>query len=330
MMKLGPIALIGLGAGAASALLFASIAAGSPLSFVLANFAQLPIMLAAIGWTHLAGLLAALIASAGLALVTTGSVAIAFLLGIGLPAWWIGYLALLGRPASNPDGIEWYPVGRIVVWTAIAAAAVVLVTMLRYGFDAAAVQAGLRRELERALRFLAGAPAGSPLQFPNIKDPERLLDVLVLIVPPMKALALTVTTLLNLWLAALIVRVSGRLKRPWPQIAQMTFPPFAATVLAIAVAGTFLPDLMGLASGLFTASLLLAYALLGFAVLHTITLGVNGRGFMLTGIYFTVGLFGWPIVLMSLLGLLESIVALRARVAARRKPPTPPGPPNRT
>jgi len=324
------IVLIGLGAGAASALLFASIASGSPLSFALANFAQLPIMLAAIGWTHVAGLLAALVASLGLAIATSGSVAVAFLLGIGLPAWWIGYLVLLARPApgADPAAVEWYPVGRIVVWTAIAAALIVLVTMLRYGFDAGQVQAGLRRELERALRFLSGSPANSPLQLPSVKDPERLLDILVLIVPPMKAVALTTTSLLNLWLAALIVRISGRLKRPWPQIAQMTFPPFAATVLAIAVAGTFLPDLIGLASGIFTASLLLAFALLGFAVLHSVTLGVTGRGFMLTGLYFSVGLFGWPIVLMSFLGLIETMVALRARVA-RRKPPTPPGPINR-
>ncbi len=320
------IVLIGLGAGAASALLFASIAAGSPLSFVLANFAQLPIMLAAIGWTHVAGLLAALIASVGLALVTTGSVAIAFLLGIGLPAWWIGYLALLARPApgADPAAMEWYPVGRIVVWTAIAAAVIVLVTMLRYGFDASQVQAGLRRELERALRFLSGSPRNSPLQLPSVRDPERLLDILVLIVPPMKAVALTVTSLLNLWLAGLIVRVSGRLKRPWPQISRMDFPPFAATVLAIAIAGTFLPGLIGLASGVFTASLLLAYALLGLAVLHTVTLGMTGRGFMLTGLYFTVGLFGWPIVLMSLIGLLETMLSLRARVVARRKPPAAP------
>jgi len=330
MMHIGPIVLIGLGAGAASALLFASIASGSPLSFALANFAQLPIMLAAIGWTHLAGLLAALVAAAGLAIATTGSVAVAFLLGIGLPAWWIGYLVLLARPAPGPDpaAVEWYPVGRIVVWTALAAALIVLITMLRYGFDAGQVQAGLRRELERALRFLSGSPANSPLQLPSVKDPERLLDILVLIVPPMKAVALTTTSLLNLWLAALIVRISGRLKRPWPQIAQMTFPPFAATALAIAVAGTFLPDLIGLASGVFTASLLLAYALLGLAVLHAVTLGVTGRGFMLTGLYFSVGLFGWPIVLMSLLGLVETMVALRARVA-RRKPPSAPGPINR-
>jgi hypothetical protein len=44
---------------------------------------------------------------------------------------------------------------------------------------------------------------------------------------------------------------------------------------------------------------------------------------MLTGLYVTVCLFGWPILLMSFVGLLETMVALRARVAARRPPPTP-------
>src|SRR3954452_25065107 len=82
------ILLIGIGAGATSALLFASIMSGSPLAFVLANLAQLPIMLAAIGWTHVAALVALFVAAAGLALLTSGSIAFAFLLGIGRIAWW--------------------------------------------------------------------------------------------------------------------------------------------------------------------------------------------------------------------------------------------------
>jgi hypothetical protein len=318
------VILFGMGAGAVSALLFASIASGSMLSFALANFAQLPILIVAIGWTHLAGLVATLVASAGLALVLGGSIGFAFLIGIGLPAWWIGYLALLGRPGSDPASTEWYPVGRIVVWTAIIAAGVTIVSMIRYGVDATQMQAGLRRELERALRFLSGASADSPLRFPNVKDPERLLDFLVLIVPPMKATALTVMSLVNLWLAALVVKVSGRLRRPWPAIAQMAFPPFAPTVLAVAVGATFLPDLVGLIAGVFTASLLLAYALLGLAVMHAITAGVGGRGFMLAGLYLTIVLFGWPIILLSFIGLIETMVALRARVAARRGPPAAP------
>jgi hypothetical protein len=319
------IVLIGLGAGAASALLFASIVSGTTLSFLLANFAQLPIMIAAIGWTHLAGLAALLIASAGLTIALGGSIAFAFFIGIGLPAWWIGYLALLARPGAGPDtSVEWYPVGRIVVWAAILAAAVTIVSMLRYGLDAAQMQAGLRRELEYALRFLTGAPGDGPLALPSVRNPERLLDILTLIVPPMKATALTATSLLNLWLAALIVRTSGHLRRPWPAIAEMAFPPFAPTVLAIAVAMTFLPDLFGLVGGMFAASLLLAYALLGFAVLHTVTAGVSGRAFLLTGLYVSVVLFGWPLILISALGLIETMASLRARVTARRaKPPSP-------
>jgi len=319
------IFLIGIGAGATSALLFASIMSGSPLAFVLANLAQLPIMLAAIGWTHVSALVAVCAAAAGLAVLTSGSIAFAFLLGIGLPAWWIGYLTLLARPVAGtePPIVEWYPVGRIVVWTAIGASLVVFASMLRYGLDTASMQGGMRRELERALRFLSGTAAEAPLRLP-VKDPEALLDILVLIVPPMKATALTITSLFNLWLAALIVRMSGRLKRPWPQIAAMTFPPFAPAVTAVAVAGTFLPDMVGILAGIFTASLLLAYALLGLSVMHIVTLGINGRAFVLTGLYVTIGIFGWPIVLLSVLGLAETILGLRARLAARRGPP--PGP----
>jgi len=45
---------------------------------------------------------------------------------------------------------------------------------------------------------------------------------------------------------------------------------------------------------------------------------------MLSGLYFAVGLFGWPVVLMSLLGLVETTASLRARSAARRRPPSTP------
>src|ERR1035438_5291786 len=44
-------------------------------------------------------------------------------LGVGLPAWWLGYLALLARPASAIDPkLEWYPVGKLVLWAALLSA----------------------------------------------------------------------------------------------------------------------------------------------------------------------------------------------------------------
>ena len=57
----------------------------------------------------------------------------------------------------------------------------------------------------------------------------------------------------------------------------MTLPGFTPGLLAAAIAGSFLPDLPGMLSGVLAASLFMAYAIMGFAVLHAITRGMGGR-----------------------------------------------------
>jgi predicted membrane protein DUF2232 len=320
------VVLIGIAAGAAAALLFASVVSGSLLSVALFYLAPLPLLIAALGWSHVAGLVAAIVAAASLAAVFGQFLFVAFLLGVGLPAWWLGYLALLARPVSTAAGeaLEWYPVGRIVVWAALLGALVVIIAIPNFGLDADGFRAGLRRTFERVLRTQTGGAADAPLILPGIADPNRLLDLLVTVIPPAAAVLSTLTSLINLYLAGLIVRMSGRLKRPWPNIPAMTFPPYAPALLALAVAGTFLPDLPGIVSGIFGASLFLAYALLGLAVLHAITLGLQGRALMLTGAYVTMSLFGWPVLLMALIGLAETLFAIRGRLARKRGPPAAP------
>ena len=119
------IVLIGIGAGAAAALLFASLASGSLFALVLFYLSPLPVLIASIGWNYLAGLIAALFAAACLALVLRWLISRSpSSLGVGLPAWWLGYLALLARPADGTgETLEWYPVGQIVLWTAVIGAA---------------------------------------------------------------------------------------------------------------------------------------------------------------------------------------------------------------
>src|SRR3954452_17723956 len=115
------VAAIGIGAGLVSALLFGVVITGSPLAMLLSVIAPIPIFIAALGWNHRCGLIAAGAGAlaVGLALTTAGGVAFAF--GWGLPAWWLAYLALLGRPA--PDGaMEWYPTGRLLLRIAVSAA----------------------------------------------------------------------------------------------------------------------------------------------------------------------------------------------------------------
>jgi len=65
----------------------------------------------------------------------------------------------------------------------------------------------------------------------------------------------------------------------------------------------------------------MAYGVLGFAVLHAVTRGLDARVFLLGGVYAAVLVFGWPILALCLLGLIETAVDLRARIARRRGPP---------
>jgi len=316
------ILLVAIGAGAASALLFASVATGSLVATLLFYLASLPILIAAMGWGHLAGLLGALLAATGLGLTLGFYFFIAFLFGVGLPAWWLGYLALLGRPVAangSAGGMEWYPIGRLVFWAAIIGTLVIVVAVLSFGTDKEAFQTELRNAFERAL----GAAQGQT-QIPGRADSRRVIDILVIALPPAAAVLLTILNTFNLWLAGRIVNVSGRLRRPWPELSEMTLPGFTPGVLAAAIAGSFLPELPGLLSGVLAASLFMAYAIMGFAVLHAVTRGMAGRVFMLVGAYFAVIILGWPILAMSLLGLAETAFNFRSRSTPAAGPPATP------
>jgi hypothetical protein len=322
MMQFG---LIGIGAGAAAALLFASVTSGAWLSIPLFYLAPLPIMIAGLGWSHWAALIAALTGALALAVAFGPVFFFSFLAGAGLPAWWLGYLAMLARPLGNGGAaaLEWYPPGRLVVWAAILGGLVVVVAIPNFGFDAESFRAGLRHALTHILRVETEVPAAAPPTTPGVSDASRLVDFLVAAIPPAAAVLATVTNVFNLWLAGAIVKFSGLLKRPWPPLAAMTFPRTLAAALAIAVALSFVGSLIGIVASVVSASLLMAYGVLGFAVLHAITRGMASRIFLLGGVYAAVLVLGWPVLALCLLGLIDAAIDLRARIAPTRGPPAP-------
>src|SRR6478752_6606077 len=122
------IVLIGLAAGCASALMFASIISGALISLLLFYLAPLPLMVTALGWGPIAATIGGIVAASGLGAIFGLPYCIAFAVTVALPAWWLGHLALLGRPVANagsgngaapaPPAMEWYPVGRILLWIA--------------------------------------------------------------------------------------------------------------------------------------------------------------------------------------------------------------------
>ena len=97
-------AIIGIGAGAAAALLFASVTSGTLLSIPLFYLAPLPIMIAGLGWGQWVALTATLTGAFAIGIIFGTVFLFAFLAVAGVPAWWLSYLAMLARPAAASTG----------------------------------------------------------------------------------------------------------------------------------------------------------------------------------------------------------------------------------
>jgi hypothetical protein len=322
------IILIALAAGAASALMFVSLVAafgsiaGVMIALLLFCLAPLPLMVAALGWGAIAATIGGIAAASGLGVVLGLPACIAFVVMVALPAWWLGHLALLGRPiptAGSNNGpqpatpaLEWYPVGRILLWITGFAVLIALAAVLTLGTDAETITATLRQGILRVIR--AGDPASSA-------DVERWVDAFVIIMPASVVIVFMATLTLNLWLAAKITATSGRLHRPWPSLTGAELPPMTLAALSAAMAFCFVGGLFAIFAQIVTTALMMAYAIIGFAVLHTLTLAMKSRGIWLTCTYVVVAMFTWPLLAMMALGIADAIFRLRQSYLLRTRPP---------
>ena len=316
------ILLIALAAGSASALMFASIVSGALISLVLFYLSPLPLMVTALGWGPLAATIGGIAAASGLGAMFGLPYCAAFAITVALPAWWLGHLALLGRPVANAapttgaaaatPALEWYPVGRILLWIAVFAALTTMAAMLTLGTDAESITSTLRRGLLRVLGPRDAAASG---------DVERWATALSLIAPPAAAIVSMLTLTLNLWLSGKIAATSGRLNRPWPDLKSAELPPMTLVVLSVAMAFCFIGGLAALFAQIVTTVLMMAYAFTGFAVLHTLTLALKSRAIWLSCTYAVVVVFGWPVLAMVVLGLADAVFGFRQRYLRGKQPP---------
>ncbi len=319
------IVLIALAAGCASALMFASIISGALISLLLFYLAPLPLMVAAIGWGPLSAIVGGIGAAIGLGAIFGLPYCIAFVVMVALPACWLGHLALLGRPLTNgissndgasavaPD-LEWYPVGRILLWITGFAALTTTAALLTLGTDADAITGTLRRGLLHIFSSSDAASTGEIAQF---------INALVTLAPAAAAIVATMTLTLNLWLTAKITATSGRLHRPWPDLKSTALPPMTLVLLFVAMAGCFAGGLLAILALIVATALIMAYAFTGFAVLHTLTLAVKNRALWLSCVYTVVIVFSWPVLVIAALGLADAVFGFRHRYLSGRPPPVP-------
>src|SRR4051794_15318768 len=155
MMQIG---LMGVGSGAAAALLFASVTTGSYLSIALFYLAPLPLMIAGLGWSHWSALIGAAAGTALLFGLFDVFLSLGFLASAGVPGWLLTRLATLARPApageaplSGERSLDWFPPGALVISAALLGAGLVLVTFPILGLDEATFRASLVRNLSQLL-----------------------------------------------------------------------------------------------------------------------------------------------------------------------------------
>jgi hypothetical protein len=149
---------------------------------------------------------------------------------------------------------------------------------------------------------------------------------MVLATPVLLAAAQMATLSLNLWLAAKVAAISGRLRRPWPELNHTALPPMTLAVLCLALAFSFTGGMIGILAVVLATILMMAYALVGLAVLHTITRDINNRTFWLAAAYAIILMFSVGLVLMTALGLAEAVFGVRERFLRNRQPPPLPTP----
>jgi hypothetical protein len=284
-----------------------AVLTGSPGSVILVYLTQLPLFVAGlwlgVGASALAGLTASLILLAASDIMA----AAVFAALNAIPVVLLVRQALLARPGVG-GVIEWYTPGLLTAWlTGLGLAAIVVALVLLGGPDG--VQAALREVLAPALRGLFDE---------NHPERDELLGFLVSIMPGVVAASWMVMAVTNGSLAQGLLGRFGASWRPSPDLAALALPTWIPVLLAIAVAATAVGGTARFLGINVTIVLAVPFCLAGLAVLHTIARRFARPAIPLVTFYVLAGVFGWPLLLVALLGLLDSSIGLRRRFVQPR------------
>ncbi len=314
---------IALGAGLISAIVVASASTGPMVARIaLLAIVTLPIALAGFSYNAVTGLLAACVGTGALSLLVSPIAGGAFAVTLAFPTALLVYLTLLYRGGSREDQTEqtsyWYPVGRVILVTALMAGCVVTLGLYLGGNSEEGLRSAVRKSVEQAFGSgMAGLPRGAPW---GEADISKTSDIMLQILPGVSATYWMACQLFCLWFAGRVALASGQLARPWPDLAAFRLPLGTPAVLGAALAAALsfegVPHLMALG---FSGVLFSIYVLLGLAIIHFRTRGSSWRGGALAAVYVILIVLNTAASLViALIGLADSFFPLR------RTPVTPP------
>ena len=297
-------AAVALACGAGGAILYLAVVLGTPGALILVYLTQLPLFLAGLwlgsGAASLAG------AAALLVLLATSDLldAAVFTLLNTAPVVVLVRQALLAR--RRDDGtLAWYPPGLLTAWLTALALAGMAVAVLLFG-GPQGLQAALRGVVSHLLDRVSQRP---------LPDRAQIVEGLALVIPGIVAASWMIMSVANGVLAQGLLARFGANWRPSPDLAQLGLPLWVAIALGGAIAAALVGGTARFVGINMMIALSVPFALAGLAVLHLAVRRLPNPRMALMGFYTMAGLFGWPFLAIALLGLLESGLGLRRRIA---------------
>lgn len=303
------------GAALPLAVLCGVIAAGFALAagwrslgaMILVFLAPLPLFIAGLWLGFRAALLAGLAAAAVLLAMGPWRNALLFAITCAAPVIFLVRQALLRRE-NAAGGLDWYPLGLLAGWLALFALVVLALAVLAFGGPG-----GIEAALRNALR-----PAFLRFSVLSASERARLTDIVAAVFPGATAASWMVMTAVNAALAQGILARFGVSLRPSADLATLTLPLWLAVLFAAAAGAAA----FGGEARFFgvNAAIVLAVplCLAGLGVLHHLVRAFSRPAMLLTVFYVLAGLFGWPFVFATLLGLIDVPLGLRRRLERSR------------
>jgi len=310
--------VIGVIAGIAAGLLQAGGSTGNLFGMFFIYFASLPLFIAGLGWGAVTAALGAVVMTTGYLVVFGWKAGLAIGLSAGVAPVLLSWLALKNRPASDTPseegevsdtGIEWYPEGRLVVWTAILSAAMSIAVIIALGPKVEQFRSTVGEALQPLFDAMAKQP-NAPADF----QVDQLKAFVLTALPAVLSGVWCMATMLNMLVAGTVLRRANAGLRPWAAFSSLAFPKWVMWVLSASAVLTFLPGTFGAFAWVITASLMLAYAILGLAVMHGLLDGHPLRTILLMAFYFSLMfLSAIAIIPLILLGMFDQSFSIRKR-----------------
>lgn len=277
---------------------------GAPGAMILVYLAQLPLFAVGLWLGTSAAALAGLSAAVILLIAANLPTAAAFAGLDAVPVLLLVRQSLLAR--NGPGGrVEWYPPGLLAGWlTGLGLAAVAAAFLLLGGPEA--LQAALREVLGPALdrRFDGNTP-----------EHDQLLGFVAFILPGTVAASWMVMTATNGILAQGVLARFGANWRPSPDLAALGLPLWVMVLPALAAGAVLFGGTARYLGVNAMIALAVPFCLAGLAVLHTFARRFARPAVPLVTFYVLAAVFGWPLLLIALLGLLDLPLGLRRRFA---------------